>query len=131
MLSWVKSLSRSQKRMIMIGIDSAMIPVALLVALNLQLSGASALTYFIAFLPALPYLLVAAAVLSFWLGVSSVHLKHYEGSAIGVSALFAGSVALVLFLLSLTVKLHFPLAIHVVFGASFFVFVVIVEQQAH
>ena len=125
MLSWVKSLSRSQKRMIMIGIDSAMIPVALLVALNLQLSGASALTYFIAFLPALPYLLVAAAVLSFWLGVSSVHLKHYEGSAIGVSALFAGSVALVLFLLSLTVKLHFPLAIHVVFGASFFVFVVI------
>ena len=59
------------------------------------------------------------------MGVSSVHLKHYEGSAIGVSALFAGSVALVLFLLSLTVKLHFPLAIHVVFGASFFVFVVI------
>ena len=125
MLNWVKSLSRSQKRVIIIGIDLALIPIALLTALNLQVSSAWAWDLFAAFLPAMPYLLVTAAALSLWTGVSSVHLKHYEGSAIGMTAILAGGLALCLMLLAQVAQVAFPLAIYVVFGASYFVFVVI------
>ncbi len=124
MLNWIKSLSRAQKRMILVGVDCALIPLALIAALNLQVSSVWAWTLFVTFLPALPYLLVFAAGLSVWMGISSVHLKHYEGSAIGLSAIFAGTVSVGLFLLAQVAEVRFPSAVYVVFGASFFVFLV-------
>ena len=125
MLNWVKSLSRSHKRLIMIIIDSILIPVSLIAALTLQMSPANALSLFLGFMPAMPYLLLLAAVYSLWLGVSSFHLNQYEGNAIGLSAVFAFLVAFSAYFLSLLVKLPMPPAAYIVFGASFFVFVVI------
>lgn len=125
MLNWVKSLTRAHKRMIMVAVDSALIPIALLIALNLQVSTVWAFTVFGAFLPAMPYLLVTAAVLSVWMGVSSVHLKHYEGSAIGISALFATAVGFALYIFAQLAGVAFPTSLYVVFGATFFACLVV------
>lgn len=125
MLNWVKSLTRAQKRLIMILIDSALIPLALFVALTLQMTVTSAWPHFVAFAPALPYLLLLATLFSLWLGISSVHLNQYEGNAIGLSAIFAALVATSTYMLAMLIKLPIPPTTYIVFGASFFVFVVI------
>lgn len=125
MLNWIKSLSRAQKRLILIGIDSALIPVAMLIAFSLQLSPAGALDNMAAFLPALPYLLCVAAGLSVWLGVSSLHLNQFDGNAVGLSAIYASLVALTFYFFSLIISLPLSPAVQIVFAASFFALLVL------
>jgi FlaA1/EpsC-like NDP-sugar epimerase len=120
MLNFIKSLSRAQKRLVMIAIDSVLIPLALLVAFHLQMSQAGAWVYFQAFVPTIPYLLVFAAGLSMWLGVSSVHLKQYDGNSIAMTAVFAGLVALTFYFFTLITDLHLAPAVLIVFGSTFF-----------
>ncbi len=125
MLNFIKSLTRGQKRLIMIGVDSALIPLALLLAFNLQMTPAGAYSLFGEFLQVLPYLLFVAAALSMWMGISSVQLNAYEASSVGHTAIFAGLVATSFYLISLTIDMRLAPAVYIVFGTSFFVFSVI------
>ncbi|MEM8578537.1 MAG: nucleoside-diphosphate sugar epimerase/dehydratase [Pseudomonadota bacterium] len=124
MLKLIKSLSRGQKRNILIAVDTALIPLALLFAFNLQMGG-NAWPMMVAYLPVLPYLLVVAAALSIGLGVSSVQLNAYESSAVGLTAAFSAALVIGSFLLATAARVPIALGTHVVFGTSFFVFSVI------
>ena len=122
MLNLLKSMSRTQKRNIFIVIDCLLIPAALLFAFSLQLPIGGALHMMWAYLPVLPYLIVSAAALSLWLGISSTTLNDYEASSIGQTALFAGLLAVVSTLLAMAINVPLPFSTQVVFGITYFVF---------
>lgn len=121
-LNLIKSLSRSQKRVIMIAMDSLLLPLAFLLSLNLQMPAPLAWSELMSFLPVMPYLLIISAGLSLWMGICSVQLNAYESNSIGLTAVFAGLTAIASYLLSLSMGLGHSPALHVVFGTSFFVF---------
>ncbi len=122
MLNLLKSMSRTQKRNIFIVVDCLLIPAALLFAFSLQLPIGGALNMMWAYLPVLPYLIVSAAALSLWLGISSTTLNDYEASSIGQTALFAGLLAIVSTLLAMAINVPLPFSTQVVFGITYFVF---------
>ncbi len=125
LLNLIKSLSRSQKRNIMLAIDSALIPLALFFAFNLQISTPDAWQMMLGYLPVLPYLLIIAATLSVVMGVSSIQLNSYETGAIGLTGAFSVALVIVSFLLAQAARLPISYGTHIVFGTSFFVFSII------
>ncbi|MEM8693581.1 MAG: nucleoside-diphosphate sugar epimerase/dehydratase [Pseudomonadota bacterium] len=125
MLKLMKSLSRDQKKYIIVALDCILIPLSLWFAFNLQMSSQAAWNTLLGYLPVLPYLLIISGFLSIWIGVASVQLKSYEGGAIGQSAIFAWALASVMALLSYMIGLPLSIETHIVFGFSFFVFSVI------
>ncbi|ASM73839.1 UDP-N-acetyl-alpha-D-glucosamine C6 dehydratase [Pseudosulfitobacter pseudonitzschiae] len=126
MLSFVKSLSRSQKRNIMLAVDSMLVPLALLLALSLHSSGGqSILSMMLAYLPVLPVFLVISGALSVLLGVSTIQLNAYESAAIGLTGAYSVALVLVSVLLTTAAQIPVTVATHIVFGTSFFIFSVI------
>ena len=125
MLSLLKSLKRSQKRNILIAIDTILIPAAIFFAFSLQVSTASAWAMTLMYLPILPYILLVAAALSIWLGISSTTLNDYEAGSIGRTAVFAGLLTMISTLLATAAKMPIALSTQVVFGITFFVFSII------
>lgn len=124
MLSFIKSLTKQQKRAIMLSLDSVLIVLAITSALALRgLPGgfAESLT---SYLLVLPYVLVAGAGASIWLGVCTIQLNAYETAAIGVTAVLAVILASTSLLASTLMGLAYPFGLHVMFGAIFFSFVV-------
>ncbi|QBF34195.1 nucleoside-diphosphate sugar epimerase/dehydratase [Thalassococcus sp. S3] len=106
----------------MLGFDLALVPLALLFTFAIQpgLGGMTDAAFEYAFV--LPYLMVIAAGLSFWLGICSVQLNAYDGSAVGMTAIFACALSGFSFLLSSLASLTLDPSTHVIFGISFFVF---------
>lgn len=125
MLRLIKSLSRSQKRNILIAIDATLIPAALFFAFSLQLSTLSAWDMTQSYLPILPYMLLVAAALSVWLGISSTTLNDYEAGSIGRTAVYAGLLAMTSTLLTTAANMPVSLSTQIVFGITFFVFSII------
>ncbi len=125
MLSLVKSLSRTQKRNLLIAIDAMIIPAALFFAFSLQLSTANAWQMVQSYLPILPYMLLVCAALSVWLGISSTTLNDYEAGSIGRTAVFAGLLAMTSTLLTTAANMPVSLSTQIVFGITFFVFSII------
>jgi FlaA1/EpsC-like NDP-sugar epimerase len=125
MLSLLKSLSRTQKRNMFIAIDALLIPAALFFAFSLQLSTAGAWAMTQSYLPVLPYMLIVAAALSIWLGISSTTLNDFETGSIGRTAVFAVLLAMTSTLLTTAANMHLSLSTQIVFGITFFVFSVI------
>ncbi|MEO9685642.1 MAG: nucleoside-diphosphate sugar epimerase/dehydratase [Tateyamaria sp.] len=125
MLGLLKSLSRSQKRNLLIAIDAMLIPAAIFFAFTLQVSTSSALALTQMYLPILPYMLVVATGLSVWLGISSTMLNDYEAGSIGRTAVFSGLLAMTSTLLTTAAKMPVTLSTQVVFGITFFVFSII------
>ncbi len=125
MLSFVKSSSRSQKRNIMIAIDSVLIPLALLLAFSLHASSGGAWVMMHAYLPVLPLLLLAAGALSVFLGVSAIQLNAYETAAIGLTGAFSATLVMVSVLLTTAAQIPITIATQIVFGISFFIFSII------
>jgi len=124
MLSFIKSLTKQQKRAIMLSLDSVLIVLAITSALALRgLPGgfAESLT---SYLMVLPYVLVAGAGASIWLGVCTIQMNAYETAAIGVTAVLAVILASTSLLASTLMGLAYPFGLHVMFGAIFFSFVV-------
>ena len=75
-------------------------------------------------LPVLAYLLAAAAVVSLGLGLPQVQLNSYERHAVGLTVVFATAVALIsMFLIGIWGP-PLPLGTHVMFGLSYFLFLV-------
>lgn len=122
MLKTLKSLTRTQKRNIFIAIDCMLVPLALLFAFTLQVSVDSALDLMRAFVPVLPYLLIATAGLSVWLGICTTQLNDYESHSVGQTAIFAGLLAVVSTVLTTAMGIAVPLTAQVVFGITYFVF---------
>lgn len=124
MLSFIKSLTKRRKRAILLSLDSALTLIAILSAFALRGLPGNLVDALIGYLPVLPYVLVAGAVASMWLGICSIQLNAYETAAVGVTAVLAIVLAMTSFLVSTMLGLDYPFGLHVMFGAIFFSFVV-------
>ncbi|NRB19347.1 MAG: polysaccharide biosynthesis protein [Rhodobacteraceae bacterium] len=124
MFNFISSLSRKQKSYIFLAIDLGLIPVALLFTYGVQSLPASAMDTLAGVLPVLAYLLAAAAVLSLGLGLPQIQLNAYERHAVGLTAMFATAVALISMVLIGIWGPRLPLGTHVMFGLSYFLFMV-------
>ncbi|APX13245.1 polysaccharide biosynthesis protein [Tateyamaria omphalii] len=122
MLNLLKSLSRTQKRNILIAIDTGLIPAALLFAFSLNLSTQTAWDSFVTYLPVLPYMLVVAVALSLWLCISTSTLNDYDTGSIGRTGVFSCLLAMTSTLLTAAANMPLPLSTQITFGISFFVF---------
>ncbi|MBY5933579.1 polysaccharide biosynthesis protein [Tateyamaria omphalii] len=122
MLNLLKSLSRTQKRNILIAIDASLIPAALLFAFSLNMSAQSAWGSFVTYLPVLPYMLLVAVGLSLWLCISSSTLNDYDTGSIGRTGVFSALLAMTSTLLTTAANMPLPLSTQIVFGISFFMF---------
>ncbi|MEM6374604.1 MAG: nucleoside-diphosphate sugar epimerase/dehydratase [Pseudomonadota bacterium] len=119
-LSLIKHMSRPQKQVTMLGLDLALIPLALLVTLGLQLQG-----------PVWPemqragvmigLLMALSAALSVALGIPKIQLKAYDVSGISRTGLFAVLLSVAAFALGSAAALPFGFGLYVIFGLVFFV----------
>ena len=120
MLSFISSLTRKQKAYILLSIDLALIPLALLFTYTVQsLPTTPVETLFLA-VPILPYLLIGAAGLSMWLGIPYIQLNAYERHAVGLTAIFSMLMAGASALLSGVAGMALPPGTHVMFGIIYF-----------
>ncbi|MGJ8543827.1 MAG: polysaccharide biosynthesis protein [Sulfitobacter sp.] len=122
MLNWLKSLTKAQKRFIMLGIDTALVPISLFLAhAALGLPPDMGVKFFYV----LPYVLIAAMALSVWLGVNAIQLNAFEAAAVGLAGGYAFGVAMASFLATKLLGLQINNGLHFVFGAVFFGTVVV------
>lgn len=124
MLSIFKTLPRRQKAYIFLAIDLTLIPIALFFTYSIQSLPTSAVETLLQNLSILPYLLIIAAGLLMWLGIPHIQLKSYERHAIGLTAIFALLLAAASAGLSRLVGIDLPPGTHVMFGISYFLFLV-------
>jgi len=124
MFNFVSALSRKQKSYIFLAFDLGLIPVALLFTYAMQSLPMSALETLAAVLPVLAYLLAAAAAVSLGLGLPQIQLIAYERHAVGLTAVYATAVALISMVLIGIWVPALPLGTHVMFGLSYFLFLV-------
>ncbi|MBK0329331.1 polysaccharide biosynthesis protein [Rhodobacteraceae bacterium F11138] len=124
MLNLIRSLTRKQKAWVFLALDLALIPVALLFTYSVQTLASPPFETLLQTLPILPYLLATAAGLSVWLGLPAIQLKEFEGHAMRLTAILAAGVAGMVAVLAGFAGLNQPPGTHVVFGISYFLFVV-------
>ncbi|MGC9420185.1 MAG: polysaccharide biosynthesis protein [Rhodovulum sp.] len=122
MLNFVSSLTRTQKMVILLGIDLLLIPAALLFTYAVQALPTTPVETLERTLPILPYVMLVAAGLAFWLGIPHIQLKAYERHAVGLTAIFATLLAGAMAILSGIWGPALPLGTHVMFGISYFLF---------
>lgn len=124
MLSWIKSLTKAQKRRIMMVLDAVLVPLSLAFAFGaLDLPG-GVWQNMVAYLPVLPYMIAASLGISVWIGISEILVSAYEAAAVGLTAVFATLLAFASFTFSDIAGLGLPLGLHMVFGVVFFCFAV-------
>tara|TARA_R110000764_G_scaffold56669_8_gene123494 strand:+ start:16264 stop:18168 length:1905 start_codon:yes stop_codon:yes gene_type:complete len=123
-LNFIKSLSRSQKRNIMLFIDAMLVPIALFFSFSLHASG-EAFAMMLAYLPILPYLLIIGGALSVLMGISTIQLNAYETGAIGLTGAFSAALVIVSYLLTTAARIPITIPTHIIFGISFFIFSII------
>ncbi|WP_415922313.1 polysaccharide biosynthesis protein [Tateyamaria sp. SN6-1] len=121
MLQLLKSMSRRQKRNVFVIIDSLLVPASLLFAFALQPILGNPFTVLWAYLPELPFVMLAAAALSLWLGISATTLNDYEANSVGQTAIFATLLTCVSLVLTTVMKPTLPLSAQIVFGITYFV----------
>ena len=121
MLNFIHTLSRKQKNYVMLGVDLLLVPMALVFTLMVQ-PPVPMRDSFLQILPVLPYLLLATAGLSLWLGLPSIPLNAYEHRAMGVTALLALALMLLSLGMSKLAGITQVTGNHVVFGLSYFLF---------
>lgn len=113
-------MPRQQKTWVFLGVDLALIPIALLITYALQALPSTAIETLIAALPVLPYLLVFAGLLAWWMGIPQVQLNDYERHAVGRTALFAMLVSGAAALMTGLAGIGLPLGTHVMFAMLYF-----------
>lgn len=124
MFKLISSLTRKQKAYIFLALELGLVPLALLFAYTVQSLPTSPLETLFLSAPALPYLVAIAAGLSLWLGLPNIPLAAYEGYAVGLTAVLALLLAGAAALLSSVSGLDLPPGTHVMFGISYFLFLV-------
>ena len=125
MLNWIKSLSKTRKRGIMLALDCVLAVIALALAFSVIEVPGGMKAAMISYLPVLPYVLATTIGVSIWLGVSSIRLNAYEAAAVGMTAVFAFFLIIASTTFSNVAGLRLPLGVHLVFGMGFFGLVVI------
>ncbi len=119
LLTFIKTMSRPQKQVTMLGVDLMLVPVALLFTLGLQDQG-PVLAEFHRAGPVVGLLMILGAALSLVLGIPKIQLKAYDLSGIGRTALFSIGMAMAAFVLGAFAGLPYGVGIYIVFGLVFF-----------
>ena len=125
MLSIIKSLTKRQKRVIMLTLDSLLIVVATISALAVRGLPEHFLETLISYAPVLPFTLIAGVFISICLGVCSTQLNAYDTAAVGSTAILSTALAALSLIAASLLRLDFPMGVHVMFGAIFFSLVVL------
>ncbi|MCB2136697.1 MAG: polysaccharide biosynthesis protein [Rhodobacteraceae bacterium] len=120
MVKFVISMTRAQKRLILLLLDLAFVPLAFLAAFVIHFSAAVPVGTLLLNWPVIPLLIVVALALSVSLGTANIRLKHYDMAAAQQTALFAALLAMSSFGLAELGKLPIPSGFHVVFGLVYF-----------
>ncbi|MFZ3581919.1 polysaccharide biosynthesis protein [Loktanella sp. DJP18] len=120
---WVSALSRRRKRAVLLAVDVALIPLALLGALALQGSSDTGATIVGNWL-ALPLLMAIGGLLSSVLGLPQVQLKSYESHAIALTGLHAVLLGLAAAVLDDMAGFATPLANFINFALVYFLLAV-------
>lgn len=121
MLHLIKTMTRSQKRLFLLGVDLALVPLALLFTFAVQIGDGSAFSRLWQAAPVVGMVMVLAAALSSILGIHKTKLNAYDMSGIGLTAIFAGLLALAAFALGGLAGMGLPAGVYVIFGLVFFV----------
>ncbi|MEO0633545.1 MAG: nucleoside-diphosphate sugar epimerase/dehydratase [Pseudomonadota bacterium] len=120
MLRLITTMSRAQKTRVFVTFDCLLVPVALLLAFSLQAPLGDPLTIMRDYLPALPFVMLAAGALSVWLGLSTAPLNNYEAGSINQTALAALLLTATSMLLTSILLDILPLSTQIVFGFAYF-----------
>lgn len=124
MLNWVKSLNKKHKRWVMMALDGALVPLAMLFAfVAIDLDG-GILENMSSFMLLMPYMIVACIGITLWLGIADVRVSAYEAASVGLTAFQAVLLTVAAVTFSDIAALNLPLGVHMVFGAVFFCFAV-------
>lgn len=122
MLRLVKSLTRKQKRNVLLILDLGLVPLALVFTFAVQADPRTPLETLSLLLPALPYLLAVAAGVAIALGIPQIQLNAYEGRALAKTAVFAAYLGASLAGLGWLFQLNVPIGNSIVFAICFFMF---------
>ena len=125
MLNWIKSLSKTRKRSIMLALDCVLAMIALVIAFAVIDVPGGVRDGMVRYLPVLPYIVATNIGVSIWLGISAIRLNAYEAAAVGLTAVFALFMMIASTTFSNVAGLGLPLGVHLVFGFVFFGLVVI------
>lgn len=120
MLQLIKSMTRAQKQLVLLGVDLALVPVALLLTFAVQMSDAAPLSLLLSVAPVVGMIMVLAAALSTVLGIPNTKLNAYDMSGIGKTGIFATLLALAAFALGEIAGLDYAIGVYVIFGVLFF-----------
>ena len=124
LFNFIHTLSRKQKGYVLLAVDLVLVPLALLFTFTVQSLPAPAFDSFMQSLPVLPYLMLATAGLTVWLGLPNIQLNAYEHRAMGLHALLALGLMLLSGGMSRLAGLMLLPGTHVIFGLSYFLFAV-------
>jgi FlaA1/EpsC-like NDP-sugar epimerase len=120
MVKFVISLTRLQKRLVLLVLDLCFVPVAFVGAFIIQFSTTMPVGAMLPNWPLVPLLIVIAFALALSLGTANVRLKQYDMGAALQTALFSALLAISSFGLAELGKLNIPAGFHVVFGLVYF-----------
>ncbi|SPH16876.1 UDP-N-acetyl-alpha-D-glucosamine C6 dehydratase [Defluviimonas aquaemixtae] len=120
MVKLVLSMTRAQKRLVLLFFDIGFVPVAFLAASVIQYSTITPIRFVTANWPLVPLLMVASFALSFPLRTAEVRLKYYDMAAAQKTALFAAILGAISAALATIGALGAPAGFHVIFGLVFF-----------
>lgn len=120
MLHFIKSMTRTQKQVVLLGVDLTLVPVALLFTFAIQLSSAGPLAHLWSIAPVVGMIMVLAAALSTVLRIPMTRLNAYDMSGVGRTAIFAAALALSAYALGQIARLDLARGTYVVFGLLFF-----------
>ena len=124
MLNFIRTLSRSQKAVVFLAMDLMLLPLALIFTYTVQSLPDPALSTMAQTLPVLPWLMLVAAGVSLWLGIPHIQLKSFERHATLLTALLSLVLAGTLAALTALVGPALPPGTHVMFGISYFLFLI-------
>lgn len=124
MQKFLRNLSRKQKSLVFLAIDTAQIPVALFFTFLILPGQMPVSAQMSDSLPMLFFVMMFGVGVSRALGLPLIVLNDYERHAIGLTALFALFLSAASASLSAFAGLSLSLGTHVVFGFSYFAFAV-------
>lgn len=125
MLSLLKSLTRKQKKVILLALDAALVILSVACAFALRGLPGGFLPNLVSYAPVFPYILITMVISSTWLGVCTASLNSFDRTAIGITAMLALILTSTSFLGSVILELNLPIGLHVMFGACAFSLVVL------
>ncbi|MEP3299604.1 MAG: nucleoside-diphosphate sugar epimerase/dehydratase [Pseudoruegeria sp.] len=120
MLKLLKSLTRPQKRAILMTFDVLLVPLALLLTVAIQQNTIHPISSMYGIIIVLPYLMAGAALLSWLLGISKIRLDAYEKRALKKTAAFAIYLTAFSYLLLEVSGNHHPFGTYVTLALIYF-----------